>query len=1455
MRKTIAFSLLACTGIILFYQLSRHTVPAIQTNTVKPLLEEEDEAEEQDGILLSQQQDFNNTKDIRLGFIPQYKLVAASENMVKERRALRKSKALRTNALTWTERGPNSDVTGPSNGNSRGPGSTAITSGRIRAILVDLADATNKTVWVGGVDGGIWKTNDVTVSPATWTPVNDFLGNLAVSSICQDPTNTNIMYFGTGEKSFNADAVRGGGIWKSTDHGVTWNLLPSTTNFWNVSKLACDAAGNVYAATVSSGSGLQRSTDGGLTWTNITPTGLATRISEMKISSTGRMHIVCGYFNTASASAGYRYTNTPATVTSATWTSATTSFTPVQYNVEIATCGNTLYALNSDASFQTPQIYKSIDGGANWAVTTTSPPATGASSTDISSGQGWYCLAIGVDPANANNVVVGGLNTYRSINGGTSWTQVARWVGTTMNYVHADQHFITWNGAQVLLSSDGGLFYSSNGGASFADRNAGLRIKQFYSVASHPTTTNYFLAGAQDNGIHKLTNAGLGASVEVIGGDGAFVHIDQDQPQYQFGAYVYNQYRRSTDGGNTWSSVDYSNTGQFINPTDYDDGNNKLYAGGNSGQYIRWEDPQTGSTFTQVAVGAFSGGSVTSVMVSPYTSNRVYFGTDNGKIIQADNANASPTSTDLTGTGMSASTVSCVTVGTNSNNLMATFSNYGTAHVWATTTGGGAAAWTNITGNLPDIPVRWAIFYPYDDTKAIIATEAGIYETNNINGASTVWTQNTSFPIVRTNMLQFRSSDGTLIAATHGRGIWSTTLPVSTPYVQFSGAYATQTEATAASASCRGYKDYTINMNISAAPVGTASATLSASGSAVQGVDFDFTTNGSFATPSNIVTFSDGSSAAQTVTFRIYDDADVEAVKSFTLNYSLSGTTTAVAGPSLQTFSFTINDNDLAPVVPFNGNFTVGTYNSNVSGGSPFQSDYLKNRLQVLFTAAELQAAGLTSATNLTSMTFRVVTKNSTKAFAGFTISMMNTATTSLGSGYVAGTYTQVYNGNYSSVVGNNTFNFSTPFAWDGTSNIVIQFCFDNAPGSADAAPDIIEANASPIGANYPTVFSNYSSGGTAGCSLAAAFISNARMNATFAASAGNAVETVLNASKNAYLGTNNDVYFFNSNNKIIARITNAGTQDFGCTQVIVDRAGTGVTAFWNSIPANYLTTKTWRVIPTTNNASATYTITLYYTAAEKAAWEAATGNIWNSIKLIKVKSQISNYTPATPSPDGPGAVDIVTPTFGTFGSDYTLTGTFTTGFSGFAAGVPGLNPLPVTLVNFRGTLRKDHAAQLDWATLLEQNTRNFDLEKSTDGVHFYKAGSIQAAGNSTEKREYSYIDRQLSPVNYYRLRTNDMDGRNQLSQVVVLRVNGVQQNVWVVNNPFTDRIDIRFALDASNAKIELINASGAALLTRNATNPGGQVQWRIPATLPKGSYILRTYVDGRVFTSKIVKQ
>jgi hypothetical protein len=303
-----------------------------------------------------------------------------------------------------------------------------------------------------------------------------------------------------------------------------------------------------------------------------------------------------------------------------------------------------------------------------------------------------------------------------------------------------------------------------------------------------------------------------------------------------------------------------------------------------------------------------------------------------------------------------------------------------------------------------------------------------------------------------------------------------------------------------------------------------------------------------------------------------------------------------------------------------------------------------------------------------------------------------------------------------------------------------------------------------------------------------------------------------------------------------------------------VDRAGSGATAFWNNIAGNYLTSKTFHVVPTTNNASAQYTITLYYSAAEKAGWELATGNSWNNIKIVKVKSQISNYAPATPNPDGPGAWQIVTPILGTYGSDYTLTATFSSGFSGFAAGIPGINPLPLTLVKFDGKLN-GKSALLQWTTASEQNTKNFDIEKSTDGTNYYKLGSVKAAGNSAVNKDYSFTDQQLSPNNYYRLRMNDIDGRNVLSQVVLLRVGEAPQQVWVLNNPFSDHLDLRFASRWSSAKLQLINSSGSVVAEETIRYSGQQSQWRLPDHLSRGSYLLRTYVDGLILTNKIVKQ
>ncbi|HEY6063471.1 MAG TPA: sialidase family protein, partial [Chitinophagaceae bacterium] len=619
MRKTILLGAIAGLGIF-FLLIFYHGKPAKINADQGIAIENRDIKEDkEDGIRLAMEQEFEMTKDISLGYVPKYRLINALKDlMIQRTHPGGRTEGL--NTLSWTERGPNTDSTGPSNGNTRS-GNQA-TSGRMRAIWVDLSDVTNHTVWLGGIDGGLWKTTDISASPATWTLVNDFFADLAIGSICQSPANNSIMYFGTGEKSQSAFfMVQGGGVWKSTDHGVNWSLLPSTTNFFNVSKVLCDGSGNIYVSVIPSifglGStgGIYRSTDGGTSWTDITPTGLSSKVTEMKLSSTGRLHIVCGYSassGTPDPAPGYRYTDAPSTVTSATWTSGT-GFPSPQYNCELAVSGTTLYALNSNSSFQTPTIYKSTDGGANWAVTTTSPPAAGGTN-DLSSGQGWYNLEAVADPSNGDNVILGGLNCYRSTNGGITWAQASVWVGTTGNYIHADQHTGTWNGSQVLIGSDGGIFYSNDGGATFAARNVNLRLKQFYSCAIHPSLTNYFLAGAQDNGTHALNNPGLNGSTEVTGGDGAFVHIDQDEPQYQYGSYVFSQYRRSTDGGSTWSSINYSSSvGQFINPTDYDDGNNKMYTSGAAGQYIRWEDPHTGSVFTPIAIAALGPNTVRSV--------------------------------------------------------------------------------------------------------------------------------------------------------------------------------------------------------------------------------------------------------------------------------------------------------------------------------------------------------------------------------------------------------------------------------------------------------------------------------------------------------------------------------------------------------------------------------------------------------------------------------------------------------------------------------------------------------------------------------------------------------------------------------------------------------------------------------------------------------------------------
>ncbi len=742
--------------------------------------EENEENDKYDGPDQASELEFLQTRDPATGTVPMERLVQADIMAVQSRNRLttRSSAAL----LTWTERGPYSDVVGSGNGNKRA--NNAKTSGRIRATLVDLSDATGKTVWVGGVNGGLWKTTDITVAAPVWQLINDNYSNLAIASICQDPSNPSVMYFSTGEGYANADRARGVGVFKSINGGMSWNYLTNTSSYTNSTKILCDANGNVYLATNICGQGLVRSNNGGSTWTNITPSGSPSNISDLEINAAGRLHVCCGYFSSTGA---YRFTDNPSTITSGSWTAPTTPFTyPTgsASRVEIACFGNTLYAAVSNAG-SINNVHKSVDGGDTWSANLFPAARVTDLNGGTTGGQGWYCIGLEIDPSNTSNVIIGGLNCLKSTDGGLNWSVISAWVGTSGQYIHADVQNIKWvdNGNKLIVASDGGIFYSSDKGTTWRDRNEGLRIKQFYSCAIHPTTTDYFLAGAQDNGTHQLTSPGLSSSTEVTGGDGAFVAIDQDQPQYQFGAYVYNRYRRSTNGGVSWTEFDFGTSGSFINPWDYDNANNNIYAAYSPGSYLFWDNAPSTATSTSVTVAALGATSsaantVSAVSVSPYTAHQVYLGTRSGRIVKVANANtASPTVTDFTAAIGVSGNVSCINTGTSDNNLIACFSNYGISRSILASSDGGTT-WTNIDNStLPDMPVWWVMFLPGDNTKAYAATETGVWETSLVNGTSTVWTANPSFPNTRATQLKFRASDRTLVASTHGRGLFTATIP------------------------------------------------------------------------------------------------------------------------------------------------------------------------------------------------------------------------------------------------------------------------------------------------------------------------------------------------------------------------------------------------------------------------------------------------------------------------------------------------------------------------------------------------------------------------------------------------------------------------------------------------------------------------------------------------------
>jgi len=741
-------------------------------------------------------QDYLMTFDPALGYVPRERLQKA----YKETKENTKNNLKSTAALEWS-------------------GTSAEMGGRTRAIMWDPNDATGKKVWAGGVTGGLWYRNDITNDQSLWQPVGDFWSSLNISCITYDPNNPTTFYIGTGEAQtalyiYRESSGIGEGIWKSEDGGQTWNLLETTLDFEYVTdiKVRNENGSSVIYAGVASGfyhgtnhqsepsDGLFRSEDGGLSWEQVLPDipdyGTPYAVADIEIAADGRMYV--GTMQNVEIEGG-------ATIlfsdegTEGSWTVYDDYVAIIQNNSNyyiparvMLSCApsdaNIVYAAIAAGYtdgfnyYRGRYVIKTSNKGETW--TEINKPASDWSTL------AWHALIIRVDPNNPNRIFTGGLDMWKTTNGGTSWNKISDWslmyYGGGDEYLHADQHTLEFKPGSsdvFITSNDGGVFYTSSATSPapvFQEKNQGYNTLQFYTCDLYPQAgAPVYVGGLQDNGTLLYQNAPLSINDMVDGGDGAYCFFDDDATNLLITSVYYNRYSVFLNGAG-YDYLDYE-SGIFINPADYDSKNNTLYANA-----IDFFGNSPNTLLRVSGIGATSNGDFMALQTntdvyyshvkvspaSPLLSTHLFIGTQAGQVFKIINAQSSPITSEITGNNFPAAYVSCISVGQTEDNLLVTFSNYGVQSVWFTTDGG--ETWRDVEGNLPDIPVRWAIFHPNNDGQVLLATELGVWSTTELYNDEVNWVQDINgLANVRVDMLILRPTDNMVLAATHGRGFFT----------------------------------------------------------------------------------------------------------------------------------------------------------------------------------------------------------------------------------------------------------------------------------------------------------------------------------------------------------------------------------------------------------------------------------------------------------------------------------------------------------------------------------------------------------------------------------------------------------------------------------------------------------------------------------------------------------
>jgi len=686
-----------------------------------------------------------------------------------------------------------------------------------RVNVIAFHPSNTNTFWVGSPSGGLWRTTNGGVS---WTVLTDNNTTLGVSAIAvtSNYASSNTMYIGTGDRDGgsvwslgggNTNDNEGTGVLKSTNGGLTWTSSLSFTPSQNyvVYDLLIDPGNNniLYAATDG---GFYKTINAGASWTQI----VADVHNDLEFHPGNSTIIYAALKGTGWI--------TKFTGSGSTWSNLQISTTSRRTELAVSPNSvNVVYALTVKSNGGLETIYKSTNSGGSYSSVLNGSTvnqnllgyACNAAWVTNYEGQGLYDVCITVNPSNINEVYVGGINVWKVVFSGGSFTKsiLTHWnstCGGTATTAHADQHCCEFqNSSTIFIGNDGGVYKSTNTGTTWTDLSNNLTINQIYRIGQAPQQSNEILIGLQDNGTHLYTG-GSWTINGILGGDGMECLVDPNNSNVQFAELQWGEIMRTSDHWST-NPINVRNnictspsgssglTGDWVTPYMLDPNNsNNLFVGYDE----LWKSTDQGVTstnFSKINVSSNTGTSkIRSLEIAPSNSNYIYVSYAAYYTINTPptpptyvpaslhrSTNGGSTWTNITSTlPVSTGEITYICIKNDDHNTAwVTMGGYNGNAVYQTINGG--TSWTNISAGLPQIPAMSIVQNTQNTNKVelYVAMTQGVWvKYGPANWAS----YSSGLPNVFCTELEMyydnaAPSNSKLRIGTYGRGLWESTVP------------------------------------------------------------------------------------------------------------------------------------------------------------------------------------------------------------------------------------------------------------------------------------------------------------------------------------------------------------------------------------------------------------------------------------------------------------------------------------------------------------------------------------------------------------------------------------------------------------------------------------------------------------------------------------------------------